>query len=577
MTPTEKYAPVIHITPLEKRAKVKPDGFLHDQFYTYVEACKKSGTRYEPALKANSIHLDMIPVLVENLRLAGFKPRVDPAIEATLKTKAAESRKDVEAAANRIRATDRELKRRGLRLYDFQKTGVIWLAERSKALLADEMGLGKTIQALTSIPQGAPVIVTCPASLKGNWRNETRKWRPDLVPVILSGRGSWRWPRKGEIIIANYDILPETATGAIVERMAGVAENRTDLFGTEAPCMDGVVLIADEAHAVKNGKSLRTQRFKEISKTVLARGGRVWLLTGTPLLNRPMELWSILNVADLASQAFGSFGGFMRMFNAQKTAFGIEWGKPTPQVAENLKTVMLQRLRERVLPDLPTKTWRTIDVELDYKTRELCNDLMGILERNDVHLDHDMNEQELHRIEKIAFDQISKARAALARAKIKTMLELVQVYEDEQQPLVVFSAHREPIDLFEQKEGWATITGGTPNERRAEIVEAFQGGRLRGIACTIQAGGLGLTLTRANECIFVDLMWTPALNKQAEDRLCRIGQTRGVIVNRLIADHNLERRVIQVLHEKQMLIEGSVEKAAVGNEINEQFAQKYNL
>jgi hypothetical protein len=131
--------------------------------------------------------------------------------------------------------------------------------------------------------------------------------------------------------------------------------------------------------------------------------------------------------------------------------------------------------------------------------------------------------------------------------------------------VIVFSYHRAAVDLLASRPGWAVITGDTPPEQRQHIVTEFQGGRLKGVAGTIQAAGTGLTLTRANQAIFVDLAWTPALNAQAEDRICRIGQTRGVIITRLIAEHMLDERVAELLLVKQKLIESAIEKAAVVN------------
>jgi hypothetical protein len=134
--------------------------------------------------------------------------------------------------------------------------------------------------------------------------------------------------------------------------------------------------------------------------------------------------------------------------------------------------------------------------------------------------------------------------------------------EDANEPIVVFSVHRAPIDHLGTRDGWATITGDTPAAARTEIEARFQRGELRGVAATIQAGGVAITLTRAHRAVFVDQDWTPALNAQAEDRICRIGQDRGVIITRIIADHALDRRIAQVLATKIEIIEGSVDAAA---------------
>src|SRR5262249_3326827 len=139
------------------------------------------------------------------------------------------------------------------------------------------------------------------------------------------------------------------------------------------------------------------------------------------------------------------------------------------------------------------------------------------------------------------FEKFSEARAKLAQSRIRAMLEVVGQFEQHGEPLVVFSAHRGPVGALADRAGWEVITGDTEPPRRREIVEAFQAGRLKGIALTIRAGGTGLTLTRASTALFVDLDWTPANNLQAEDRLCRIGQEAGhVRIIQMVSDHPLD-------------------------------------
>ena len=116
------------------------------------------------------------------------------------------------------------------------------------------------------------------------------------------------------------------------------------------------------------------------------------------------------------------------------------------------------------------------------------------------------------------------------------------------------------MDELAGREGWRVITGDTPVDERTAIVEAFQAGELRGVAGTIQAMGVGITLTRSHTVLFVDLDWTPALNSQMEDRVCRIGQTRGVHIVRLECNHPLDQRVNTLLLAKQALIEASVDE-----------------
>jgi len=155
-------------------------------------------------------------------------------------------------------------------------------------------------------------------------------------------------------------------------------------------------------------------------------------------------------------------------------------------------------------------------------------------------------------------------RELLAKAKIPAMLNLVEEFEEQEEPLLVFSAHRAPIDTLAQREGWATITGDVSADERQVIAKDFQDGKYKGLAMTIDAGGVALTLTRASQVLFVDRTFTPGLNEQAEDRVFRIGQTRGVIISTLVGDHYLDRRLASILCEKTELIKASVEASRIG-------------
>lgn len=161
----------------------------------------------------------------------------------------------------------------------------------------------------------------------------------------------------------------------------------------------------------------------------------------------------------------------------------------------------------------------------------------------------------------LPFEMLSAMRAALATAKIPACLELVEQYEEANEPVVVFSDHQAPIEALGARPGWAMLYGKTPMDQRQTIVDAFQAGKLKGVACSIKAAGVGITLTRADTIIFVDQSWVPALNEQAQDRICRIGQKRGCNIITLAADHPLDKRIAELLSIKQAMVSATVEKA----------------
>jgi hypothetical protein len=458
---------------------------------------------------------------------------------------------------------------------------------------------GKTIQTLAAAPAGAPILVIGPAVAKGVWAREAAAWRPDLRASTISGRGKFRWPTVNEMLVINYDILPavtvktprspeaadecdrcggryaDHSKGGIAGRCLVFAPKKEDTF-TETPaafladCPAGLVVIVDEAHSCKNPKALRTLRVSAFTKAARESGGRNYLLTATPLLNSPPELWTVLKVAGLEKDAFGgNWGGFARGMGGVLDTITVQGGRqqkvwkwggtPTPMIAGALKRVMLRRMKTDVLGQLPPKTRRQVDVELADKG------LQRDMDEAWIELEDELDDvMEGKKSPSIPFDQISALRARIAKAKIPALLELVESYEDAEEPLVVFSAHRAPVEELAGRPGWAVILGGTSPDERTRIENAFQAGKLKGVACTIKAGGVAITLTRAAHEIFVDKEWTPALNAQAEDRCYRIGQDRPVLVTELVAAHPLDQQVAKLLGEKQALIGASVEKARMG-------------
>jgi len=557
-----------------------------EEFGAFLRATK--ACVYDKGAKRSTLPVRLLPLVIGNLRGVGIRVVVDEDLAGVLAKSEAQAWVDGQGANERIAFIDGELGKEGKALYPFQKTGVRWLIGREAGLLADEMGTGKTCQSICAIPPRVPVIVVCPAALKGTWQAEFRKFRKSIpVHVCKPGASQFRLHEPGELlaVVTNYESLPEVHTDACLalrktKRGAtksgaiggeGAARLNKEKVSAAKRCLgclpwlddvqEGTVLILDEVHYTKNPDALRTSRARALAEAVRKKGGRVWGLTGTPMLNEPRELWQVYKVLGIAEEAFDSWDNFLVLFNGKEKylfvgfrekMIGYDWGSPEAEAIERIQRVCLRRTKEDVLPDLPEKRWEFVEVAVDKKTLKICEDVLR---------EHGGIEKIVKLVEedKLKFETMSAVRAALATAKIPGMLELVEIYEDNEEPLVVFSAHRAPIDTLGKREGWATITGDTKD--KTEIVEAFQKGEFRGLGVTIQAGGMGITLTHACNSIFVDRSFTPAMNAQAEDRLMRIGQKSACLYRILVANHVLDRRVTEVLERKSKLIKASVDAA----------------
>jgi SNF2 family DNA or RNA helicase len=535
-------------------ARLELQAFLGRRFADYLEAVNAAGARYVPSLRANVIALERLPALGQALTERGFELAVDSELRHSLDAVAEEAASRAAEGASRLAEAEARLAD-GVSLYPYQKDGIRWLAVRREALLGDQMGLGKTVQTLMALPTDARAIVIAPAAVVGTWLREAQRWRPDLRTSRVTRQG-WRWPTKGEILLGTYGSLP--------------AEDQE-----LAPPPADMIAVADEAHLLKGGPGRRkadgsykggvrrVRRWQIVRDAVHGSNGRVWLLTGTPLLNRPSELWRVIEAtgSGAAKRAFGSWSGFNQMLRNGRGSV-----EASPDLVLALQKVMLRRDRATVLPDLPRKRRQIEPTKIaDPEALAACDELLEVLSAEGRGPEDLLEMGNLpSRVRAVVFELLSRVRAALAAAKTPRALEIAKDYEEARLPVVVFSQHLVPLGALAARPGWGLIDGSVSADDRAEVVRRFQDGELRGVACSYAAGGVGITLTRAHHVLCVDQPWTPAELQQGEDRCCRIGQEAdSVHVRILAADHPVDLRVAELLAEKTRLIEATVEAAAV--------------
>ncbi|MHB2165625.1 DEAD/DEAH box helicase [Alsobacter sp. R-9] len=428
-------------------------------------------------------------------------------------------------------------------LYPHQADGVAFLISKGRAILADDMGLGKTRQAIVAmqvaVPTGA-ILVVCPASLKLNWRREIRMVDPAATIEVIGARADAATPADDappRWVIVNYDLL-RTHAG----RLHGIG-------------WAGVIL--DEAHFIKNASQRTSHVLKLLGVSDNARApvigpSQVYLLTGTPMTNRPRDLFNLLRcVGHPAARSFLSFA--RRYCAAYRNDYGwvTNGASNLDELNRLMKEVSLRRLKEEVL-DLPPKirTWVPVAIE-----GESALNAQRAFARWFV-------ESDASRPNDTAFlAHLTKVRVALHKAKHRAVEERVKDVLATGQKVIVFTAFREGLAKHRKTFGdsCVTVAGDDTAEQRLAAVDRFQTDPACRVAiCNLVAGGVGLTLTAGTHVIFQDLDWVPANHRQAEDRAYRLGQTQRVTVEYMLADGTLDGFIAELLETKLALI-GAVE------------------
>ncbi len=426
-------------------------------------------------------------------------------------------------------------------LRPFQKEGVKFLASRTAALLADEMGLGKTVQAICAANElkAKKILVICPAVVKLNWQRELKTWLTEPLKIqILNGR-KHSIDATADVIILNYDLLISP-----------------DIF-TQLLRLKFAVGIFDESHYLKSRSAKRT-------KAVLLKGGVAsrcvykWFLTGTPILNRPIELYPVLkSVAPKVIAPYDSYDLFAKRFCAgfwdgfQLVATGAS---NMDDLSVRLKSgFMLRRLKKDHLKELPDKQYQLIGIPADGKMKNLMQKEFSFHKG-------DANYQE------VGADgaELAIIRHELALSKVKTCVDHIEDVLEETPKVLIFAYHKDVIaQLRTLLNGYnpMVITGDTPMKERQAGVDRFQNDpTARVFIGQIQAAGVGITLTAASTVIFVESSWVPGEIDQAVDRAHRIGQKDSVLVQFLVIEESLEEHMIRTIIDKKQTINKIVDE-----------------
>lgn len=401
-------------------------------------------------------------------------------------------------------------------LYPHQVKAVDWLRQRPKAILALDMGLGKTC--VSALDLVKPALVVCPASLKLNWQRELGMWRPDLtVQVIRSPKDQLNG---SDVTVINYDILKKV----------------------EVPRVN--TLIVDEAHYAKNYKAQRTKVLMQLIKVT----PNVSLLTGTPIVNRPIELWTLLYSIGATKLGYFEFG--MRYCAGWRTpwnTYDFTGSSRHVELVGLLKPYMLRMTKAECI-DLPSKTYRIIELDLPVDKREKTFD-----------------RSQIDKPDSIPFEAISDIMKLNAERKLPDAITYIKDVLESVDKVVVFAHHIHIIDqlmdaLVDFKP--VKVTGSVKTDDRQIAVDSFQTDpKCRVFIGNIKAAGVGLTLTAASHVIFVEASWSPADIQQAADRCHRIGQKDNVTVDLLTISGSIDSLVLHSVLTKMDVIDRVIKES----------------
>lgn len=480
-------------------------------------------------------------------------------------------------------------------LFPHQRAGVKFLTTARRALLADEPGLGKTAQAIRAIKtlhdrgeQVFPLLIVCPNTLKKNWAREIKKWWPENTPKVQVIHGTTAQRRKQfaeenvDVYIINWESIRTHSRLAPYGSIAlakcvecGGHDERTtinkcEVHKRELNEIDFNSAIADECHRSKDPKAKTSRALRAATGDAEFR----FALTGTPIANNVLDLWPILNW--IAPEEWPSKTRWIdRMVNTMLNAFGgmMVLGVK-PQMEEEFHATINPRMRRmlkaRVLPWLPEMMFERRDVEMSTKQKkayeQMRDTMIAELEGGEAVVAPSVLTQttRLHQFassfaEMVVDEATGEQKAILAEpsCKVDALMDDIKNGDFGDDSVAVAAVSRQLIELLsarltKEKIAHGLITGAQDAEERQRAIDDFQSGRTKWILFTVQAGGVGVTLTAARRLVMLQRPWSLVDHKQALDRIHRIGSEihDSVIVMDYVTEGTIEERVLQVLETK---------------------------
>jgi len=478
-----------------------------------------------------------------------------------------EAAKLAEDSLNRLisasRSVDADIEVEGLQgnLLPYQRAGVQYAVKAKRTFIADEMGLGKTIQAIAALEYSStssevyPAVVVCPPTLILNWKSEWNRWLPHRRVSVVTNRRE----------------LPERETyDVLVIGYSNISHWEKQLLAHNS-------YVFDESHYCKSPSAQRTKSAVKMAKSA-PKHGIVLCLTGTPVTNRPAEYASQLDIIGKLKEFGGLWGFYRRYCSAFQDRFGqwnISGHSHLDELNDRLRgTCYIRRTKDQVLSELPPVVHSRVIVEgtangmTEYKKAE--EDIIQYITDRAKAIAIELGENpyskavaaKLRAESNEHLVKLSVLRRLSAKAKMPAVHEWVEAHIAEGKKVVIAAHHRDIVDELAKKYGNLRIQGGMSVDEVEIQKKKFMTLPVEEapvMVLSIQAAKTGHTLTVSQDCLFVELPWTPADVDQTYSRLHRIGQQGSVTATYMLAADTIDEKIYRLIERKRTVVNASVE------------------
>lgn len=404
-----------------------------------------------------------------------------------------------------------------MNLLPHQEVSKQFLLSKGRCILADEPRVGKTLATASAALQHLPALIVCPAIVKTVWQSAFTNLDPSIPITIINGKKNATSIGADGITIINYDLL-----GSIQE----IGNFKT--------------LVLDESHRIKSPKAVRTVAAQKLMSKIKY----VYALSGTPIPNRPIELWPLLNGLGIYRGGYYDFAArYARMWKAP-WGLDVSGASNLPELKEMMKPFVLRRKKADVFTEYqdPIVSLITFDLPVDHREKDFDIDAL---------IDHPNP--------MLAFEGLSEVMKEAGLRKVKPAIEFILDKLETGEPIVVFAHHKEVVhaikDEIKKHCGVSVITGETNQKYRADIIQQFQSGQNKVFIGNLAACQEGIDLSAADTVVFVEATWQTSALLQASSRIENINKAGcAPLIYLLTIARSLDHTILKKVLQKQNIV-----------------------